>query len=154
MRRAISAERAGLWKEADALASVTLAFDDRHRRRIRLIDDGGEPFMLDLPQATQLNHGDGLALESGGMVKVYAAPEEVLDIICTDPVHTARVAWHIGNRHMPTQVLNEFTLRITYDHVLQHMIEGLGAKTERKTAPFAPESGAYSEGTHGHGHDH
>ena len=124
--------------------------DDRHRRRIRLVDDGGEPFMLDLPQATQLNHGDGLALETGGMVMVRAAEEDVLEIRCEDAIHTARVAWHIGNRHMPTQVLDELTLRISYDHVLQHMIEGLGAKTERKTEPFAPESGAYSEGGHGH----
>ena len=86
-------------------ASVTLPYEERHRRRVRLIDDTGEPFLLDLEHAVMLGHGDGLELEGGGFIAVRAADEAVYDIRCHDAAHTARVAWHIGNRHAPVQVL-------------------------------------------------
>lgn len=148
MRRATSVIRAGQGADAPA-ATVTLAFADRHRRRIRLTDDTGEPFLLDLPDATRLGHGDDLVLEDGGHIRIAAAVEAVADITGTDPAHTARIAWHIGNRHTPVQVLDDATLRIADDHVLVAMAEGLGATVLRHQAPFAPEPGAYASG-----HDH
>ena len=60
MRRATHILLSGDWSEGDAQGSVTLAFDDRHRRRIRLEDDGGEDFLLDLAEATRIADGDGL----------------------------------------------------------------------------------------------
>ena len=77
--------------------------------------------------------------------------EEVLDIYCNNKAQTARIAWHIGNRHTPVQVLKDGNLRIIYDHVLREMVEGLGARTENKYAPFSPEQGAYA-GAHSHDH--
>ena len=70
MRRAVTAEPKGTWPGDRQVATVTLAFDDRHRRRVRLTDDAGEPFLLDLAQATLLNDGDGLALEGEGVIAV------------------------------------------------------------------------------------
>ncbi|MEK9966803.1 MAG: urease accessory protein UreE [Rhodospirillaceae bacterium] len=154
LRRAIDVAAAGTWPAADAVATVTLDFDDRYRRRVRLVDDAGEAFLLDLDDATRLADGDGLKLEGGGIVAVRAADEQVLDIRCADPRDTARMAWHIGNRHLPTQVLEDGALRIRADHVIEAMLIRLGAEVEAKTASFNPEPGAYDTGEHGHHHDH
>jgi urease accessory protein len=152
MRRATELHRSGHWPQGEAVGTVTLAMDQRHRRRFRMTDDGGRAFLLDLPQAALLNDGDGLALADGGIIRVAAADEPVCDIIARSPAHMARLAWHIGNRHTPVQVLDDVTLRILDDHVLLHMLEGLGAVVRRRRAPFAPEPGAYSlkGGDHAH----
>lgn len=152
MRRVTAVKRAGEWRGEEASVAVTLAFDDRHRRRIKLTDDDGGDFLLDLAEATRLEDGDGLVLEAGGIIAVTAADEDVLDINCANATEAARIAWHIGNRHTPIQVLAGGGLRIAFDHVLEAMIAGLGATCERNRAPFAPEPGAYAES--GHGHDH
>jgi urease accessory protein len=151
MRRLVRAAPAGSWPADDALGSLTLNFLDRNRRRMRLATDGGETVLLDLPQATALAEGDGLELETGGWLAVHAAPEDVLDIAADDPQHLARLAWHLGNRHLPTAVLGGGRLRIAYDHVIAAMLTGLGARCERKRAPFAPEAGAYAGEHHRHG---
>jgi urease accessory protein len=136
-----------------------LGFEDRFRRRVRLFDDEGHAFWLDLDHATRFEDGDGLALEGGGVILVRAAIEDVLEIVGEDIQHTARLAWHIGNRHTPVEVLKNGHLRIQYDHVLEHMLVGLGAVASRTRSKFSPESGAYDsqsqgETAHGHAHSH
>jgi len=153
MRRATDIRRAGTWPVERATATVTLAFDDRHRRRLRMIDDSGDPFLLDLAEATLLAEGDGLALSDGGIVRVRAADEPVVDIACDSAAHAARVAWHLGNRHTAVEIRADGVLRIRDDHVLARMAEGLGARVTRHAALFAPESGAYAA-HHGHGPGH
>lgn len=156
MRRAVAVLAKGGWPAERATATVTLAFDDRHRRRILMKDDAGGEFLLDLAEARVLNDGDGLELDDGqGLLRVVAAPEAVLDIECRSPAETARIAWHIGNRHTAIQVLDDNRLRIRDDHILKEMIEGLGATVTRRQAPFQPESGAYAKSQavpHDHGH--
>ena len=150
MRKATSVLPAGTWAADAAASTVTLAWEDRHRRRIRLADDAGAPFLLDLDRAVTLSDGDGLALDGHGIVRVRAAPQPVLDVACRSAAEAARLAWHLGNRHTPIQVLADGTLRLLYDHVLEEMLRGLGAESERREAPFEPERGAYA----GHPHDH
>lgn len=134
-----------------ATATATLAFDDRHRRRLRLATDDGHPFLLDLPEAQILRDGDLLVLDDGRLVLVRAALEAVLDVHAPDPLALARVAWHLGNRHTPTQIL-QGGLRIRADHVLLHLLtDHLGSVVTPATAPFDPEGGAYGDG---HGHEH
>jgi urease accessory protein len=136
--------------DGEPFATVTLAYDDRHRRRLRLLTDGGLPFLLDLPDARALRDGDRLVLDDGRLVLVQAAPEAVLEVRASDPAALARIAWHLGNRHTPTQILDG-GLRIRADYVLEHLlVEHLGAEVARATAPFDPEGGAY--GAHGHEH--
>ena len=144
MRHAISVLRRGAWTPPADGPTVTLGHDDRQRRRVRLSGDDGEPLLLDLEASSRLEDGDGLALAGGGAVRVRAAAEPVVDIRCASATHAARVAWHIGNRHAPLQVLADGGLRIQDDHVLAAMAEGLGATTERRQAPFSPEPGAYA----------
>ncbi|MGP1396223.1 MAG: urease accessory protein UreE [Inquilinaceae bacterium] len=141
---------AGSFSPGAATVTATLDFDQRHRRRLRLTADDGADVLLDLATAAALRDGDGLVLGDGGMIRVKAAPEPVADIVCATPEALVRVAWHLGNRHLPTQVLGD-RLRIRDDHVIVAMAEGLGAQVIRHRAPFDPEGGAYG---HGHGHHH
>lgn len=149
MRRAITVHRRGHWPEEAAADSVTLASLDRHRRRIRLVADSGTPFLLDLPRAHPLAEGDGLELDNGNYIRVRAAPEPVIEIAADSPAALMRIAWHLGNRHLPMQVGEEL-LRIRADHVIAAMVEGLGARVTWREAPFDPEIGAYAGAAHGH----
>lgn len=152
MRRAIKHHSAGTWAHDQVVATVTLTFDDRHRRRIQLRDDAGRSFLLALPEAVIMADGDGLELESGGFIRVRAADEAVVDFCGPNARETVRLAWHVGNRHVPLQVLDDGMLRIRDDHVIVAMLQGLGAQTRPRQAPFSPERGAYAHdamhGTH------
>jgi urease accessory protein len=141
----------GQWPEEAAVDSVTLTFLDRHRRRIRLVADSGTPFLLDLPRAQHLAEGDGLELDNGGYVRVCAAPEPVIEIAADSATDLLRIAWHLGNRHLPLQVLED-RLRLRADHVIAAMIEGLGGRVAWMQAPFDPEIGAYAGSAHTHEH--
>jgi urease accessory protein len=131
-----------------ATDEVVLDHDHRHRRRLRLVTAAGRELLLDLPQARLLRDGEVLVAEDGQRIAVRAAAEEVMEIACADPAGLLRVAWHLGNRHTPAQILGD-RLRIRRDHVLAAMLEGLGARVVMTVAPFDPEGGAY-----GHRHDH
>ena len=144
MRRAIAVHRRGAWPEEAALDTITLAYVDRHRRRIRLVADSGEAYLLDLPRAHHLVDGDGLELEGGDYLRVRAAPEPVFEIEAADPADLLRIVWHLGNRHLPVQVAGA-RVRIGADHVIAEMVAGLGGRITRLEAPFDPETGAYHE---------
>ncbi len=152
MKRATKVLSPGTWTES--VGTVSLTFDDRYRRRTRLTDTAGNAFLLDLEKPRVLQHGEGLQLEGGGVLAVVAADEPVADIHTHSIAETARIAWHIGNRHIPVQVLKDGSLRIRDDHVLVEMIEGLGAHVHRGLAPFSPEGGAYSDEAKAHHHHH
>ena len=83
----------------------------------------GLEFLLDLPEATALRHGDGLVLEDGRMVEVRAKPEPLLVVTAKDAHHLARLAWHLGNRHVPAAIEADRIL-IRPDHVLAEMLAG------------------------------
>jgi len=143
------------WTQAPA-DTVVLDFDDRHRRRMAMTGTRGLEFLLDLETAVALRGGDALVLEDGRLVEVVAAPEPLAEIRCNDPHHLVRVAWHLGNRHLPTQIMPK-GLRIRRDHVIEAMVKGLGARVIEIEAPFDPEGGAYADSGHGHApevHDH
>lgn len=138
-------------READAAAdTITLDAAARHKRRVTMVSDNGIEFLLDLPKARLLRHGDGLLLEDGRVIQVAARPEAVYEVYGNDHEHLAKIAWQLGNRHLPTQVLAD-RLRIRPDHVIKAMLEGLGARVVETEAVFDPESGAY--GQHSHDHD-
>ena len=136
------------WSEAPA-DTVVLDFDDRHRRRMAMTGTRGLEFLLDLEHAVALRGGDALVLDDGRLIEVVAAPELLTEIRCNDPHHLVRVAWHLGNRHLPTQIMAK-GLRIRRDHVIEAMVKGLGARVIEIEAPFDPEGGAYAGGGHAH----
>jgi urease accessory protein len=151
MLRALRHERKGHWPADTARGTVTLAYDDRHRRRLRLESDGGEPFLLDLAETGVLEDGDGLALSDGSWLAVKAKPEPLIEVTTANPTVLARLAWHLGNRHLPVAI-DGARLLIRDDHVVAGMLEGLGARLRRIEAPFSPERGAYHAPAHHHDH--
>jgi urease accessory protein len=144
---------AGHWR-GEAADRVTLDREDRHRRRAVLTGEGGLTVLLDEASAVHLRHGDGLELEDGRIVEVRAEPEDLVEIGARDTAHLVKIAWHLGNRHLPTQLMGD-RLRIRRDHVIEDMVEKLGGTLTPLSAPFDPEGGAYGHGqTHGHDHGH
>lgn len=146
---------AGTWEGAPA-DSVVLDREDRHRRRAVLDCAGGTTALLDMPKAVHLHHGDALMLEDGRLVAILAAAEELVEIEAATADELLRIAWHLGNRHLPTQLVPG-ALRIRRDHVIEDMVARLGGRMTPLVAPFDPEGGAYGHGTvegHDHGHDH
>jgi urease accessory protein len=144
MIRATQVRRQHHWHDAPA-DTVVLDFDDRHRRRMAMTGTRGLEFLLDLENAVALRGGDALVLEDSRLIEVVAAPEPLLEIRGNDPQHLVRVAWHLGNRHLPTQIMPR-GLRIRRDHVIAAMVKGLGARVIEIEAPFDPEGGAYAGG--------
>eukprot|EP01037_Dinobryon_pediforme_P007052 gene7053-7115_t len=151
MQRATQVIAKGDWK--DAIETVVLDYDDRHRRRMVMRSVGGLEFLLDLADVVMLRGGDALRLEDGRLIEVVAAPEPLLEIKSADAHEMVRVAWHLGNRHLPTQISGT-KLRIRRDHVIADMVRGLGAKVVEIDAPFDPEGGAYAASVQTQGHDH
>ncbi len=95
-------------------------------------------------------------LDDGAIVRIVGRPEPLIEIAAADAHELARVAWHIGNRHIDVQIVGE-RLRIRRDHVIEDMLRGLGAWLTPVEAPFDPEHGAYDHHGHEHGghhHDH
>src|SRR3954471_10468119 len=146
MMRAAHVKRQHRWSEA-AADTVVLNFDDRHRRRMAMVGTRGLEFLLDLEHAIALRGGDALVLDDGRLIEVIAAPEPLIEIKGQDPQHLVRLAWHLGNRHLPTQITPK-ALRIRRDHVIAEMLRGLGARILDIEAPFDPEGGAYEGGGH------
>src|SRR5215213_10547980 len=106
-----------------------------------------------LPISQHMSEGDGLELDNGSYIRVRAAAEPVIEIAAETATDLLRIAWHIGNRHLPLQAL-EGRLRIRADHVMATMVEGLGGRITRLQAPFDPEIGAYAGAAQGHEHEH
>jgi urease accessory protein len=126
---------------------IALNYDDRHRRRIVLTGENGLNILLDLPQAYHLRGGDGLELDDGRIVEILAEPEALLEVRGRNRHHLLRIAWHLGNRHLPAQIESDRIL-IRRDHVIAQMLEQQGASLREIVEPFDPETGAY-----GHSHD-
>lgn len=162
--RAVEVLPSGQWSRDAAIDRLVLDYDERHRRRMRYIAAGGTTFLLDLPRAAVLRAGDGLRLEDGRIVCVEASPERLVEVTAVDAAALIRLAWHIGNRHLPAQ-LEPRRILIREDAVIENMLRGLGATIGHVLEPFTPEAGAYDSGTvpagqhlhaheHSHGHDH
>ena len=126
------------------ILKLTLPFEQRQKSRLRAQADNGEEVALILPRGRVLRGGDRVATTDGREVEIVAAAEKLLHI---ESAELARVAYHLGNRHVPLQVGPGF-LRIAEDHVLEEMARKLGARVSHVEAPFEPEAGAY-----GHQHD-
>jgi urease accessory protein len=153
MKRAHQVKTAGHWDQDSAVDAIVLDAHERHRRRVVLTGERGTRFLLDLPQAIALRDGDGLLLDDGTLVKVVGRPEPLVEISAANAHELARLAWHIGNRHIDVQIAGD-RLRIRRDHVIEDMLRGLGARLTAVEAAFDPEHGAYDHNHHGHDHGH
>lgn len=159
MRRIIDIIPADQATDGTVADSVRLDHDLRNRRRMVFTTVAGDPILLDMPRPVHLRGGDMLRLEDGALVRVEAMAEALTEITAPDLTALVRIAWHLGNRHLPTQLLGD-RLRIRHDHVIEDMVAGLGGVCTLLMAPFDPEGGAYAGETskaaphHHHHHDH
>jgi len=154
MKRAIAIVAKGDSRLDGELPTITLAREERYRRRIAWTTDDGTPFLLDLTEAIYLPDGTGLTLDDASTIVVRAAPEELLQITANNTHDLSRIAWHIGNRHTPAEITSD-AIFILPDHVLAEMVQGLGGIVARVSRPFEPEGGAYGgHGTLERGHHH
>jgi urease accessory protein len=131
--------------------AVALPWDTRCRTRLRVTLESGREAGIVLPRSERLRHGDQLRGEEGGqisVVTVLAAEERLLEVRATELLALTRAAYHLGNRHVPVQVVDILTLRLPVDRVLADLLEGLGLEVREVLAPFEPEGGAY-DGGHG-----
>lgn len=137
-----------------ATDSVALSYDARKRSRLRLTLASGREAGIFLERGEHLQGGDRLITEDGStVVEIVAAPEKLIEAVADSPQLFARAAYHLGNRHVPVQILPTDVggrLRFQTDHVLAEMIRGLGCAVAEIEAPFQPEAGAYGGGHHHH----
>lgn len=136
--------------------SLSLSIDQRIRSRLKVTLDDGRDAGLFLPRGVILRGGDCLRSECGQVVEIKASAETVSTVRCDDSLLLARVSYHLGNRHVPLQIAPGF-VRYQHDHVLDAMVEGLGASVVCEQQSFEPEAGAYSSEKghhHEHSHDH
>ena len=128
---------------------VLMNYDERFIRRKKLVSNKGETFLVELSETKSLNNGDAFVLNDGRKILVKAAEEKLLEI---KHINLSKIAWHIGNRHTPCQIL-ENRLLIQDDVVMRDLLKKLGAKIKLIEDVFLPEGGAYGHGrTHNHKH--
>ena len=140
--------------------TVELDWDVRQKSRFDATDSVGRSLGVFLPRGTVVRGGDVLVAEDGSLVRVHAAPQQVLRIThCQThgtPYDLIRAAYHLGNRHVPIELKPDH-LQIEPDHVLADMLRAMHLIVQPVEQPFEPENGAYATGGHGHGaghHDH
>ena len=150
--------------EQPVTASVTLPIEKRVKSRQRVTLDDGRDAGIILKRGEVLQHGDKLSDFNGEVIEIIAAQEKVSMVYCLDPHTLARACYHLGNRHVPVEII-EFSgttnasetvvgaVSYLHDHVLDDMLRGLGLSVEMTLAPFNPEPGAYGGG-HAHHHEH
>jgi urease accessory protein len=142
---------------AELAGVVVLDFDARQKHRFLATLEGGGELAVELPRGSVLADGDYLETGDAAGVLVRAAPEELSVAHAPDALLVARVAYHLGNRHVALQI-ERACVKYRHDHVLDDLCRRLGATVSFESAPFAPEGGAYGRGGHhehrGHPHDH
>ncbi len=153
MRRATKvvglAERGG----RPVIDTVLLDYAQRSARTVTVTGLKGGRFEIAFAQAARLRTDDALVLEDGSLIEVVAAPESLIEARAGDVADMARLAWHLGDRHIPVQMLSN-RIRVQRGPDVECLLKSLGAKVTPIEAPFEPEGGAYESHAHDHDHDH
>lgn len=128
---------------------LALTWEARRKSRLRATTASGIEVGLFLPRGTALLDGDLVSATDGTIIRIEAAPEDVSTVVSPDAVLLARVAYHLGNRHVRTQVGPGF-VRYRHDRAIDELVRRLGAAVTLDELPFEPERGT---GDHVHDHD-
>jgi urease accessory protein len=160
MPRACSVIAASQRHDRPVVDTVILDYAQRNASKVTVTGVRGGTIDIDLRQPARLRTDDLLVLDDGGLVEVVAAPEPLIEARAADIAGLSRLAWHLGDRHVPAQVLPN-RIRAQRDPAIEALLTSLGAKVAVIDAPFEPEGGAYAlsqahdHGHHGHAHhDH
>jgi urease accessory protein len=142
--------------ESRVVDTVILTPEERRAPRGSVTGVKGTRLTFDLAESVALRAGDLLQLDDGNLIEVVAEPEPLIEARAKDLTALARLAWHLGDRHVPVQLFAN-RLRVRRDPAIEALLARLGAKVVAIEAPFDPEGGAYAAQTHEHhhhGHDH
>jgi urease accessory protein len=157
MPRATSVLRVAERRDGSVVDTLILPHAQRQVQKGFLFGVKGTCVELDFPETVRLRTDDALLLDTGGLVEVVAEPEPLIEVRAADLAALARLAWHLGDRHVPVQIM-ERKLRFKRDESIEALLQSLGAKVVAIEAPFEPEGGAYEAPAgghdHGHGHNH
>jgi len=132
--------------------TVILDYAQRSAQKITVTGVKGTSVKIEMDEPVRLRTDDLLVLDNGSLVEVVAAPEPLIEARVADVAALPRLAWHLGDRHVPVQVLAN-RIRAQRDPAIETLLKSLGAKLTMIEAPFEPEGGAYAS-SHGHAHDH
>ena len=149
-------ERLGSIEASRASDTLTLPYAQRVLGRLKAESDAGQALGLFLDRGPVLRDGEGLRAEGGEVVRIRAAVEPVVTARIAAGLPLARLAYHLGNRHVQLALGEDGQggyVRFPPDHVLEALAERLGAHLAHHQAPFDPEPGAYSH-TASHAHAH
>ncbi len=119
---------------------LPLSWEQRRKSRLKATTAKGRPIGLFLPRGTILLEGSLLRVSDGTVITVEAAAEDVSTIASPDAVLLARVAYHLGNRHVRTQV-GPGLIRYRHDRAIDELVRKLGAEVVVEEVPFEPERG-------------
>jgi urease accessory protein len=137
-----------------AVDVVVLNYERRRHCRGTLLGTKGTQLFVEFAEPMLLHGGDALLLDTGDIIEVAAEPEALIEIRAAHLTTLARIAWALGDRHVPVQILSD-RLRLRPDAPLEAVLRDLGGKVEAIVAPFDPEGGAYrSDDGAGHQHHH
>ena len=132
----------------------TLLLDHEQRRLPRGTFKALRGTMVEiaLPQGRRLRTGDVLQLDDGSLIEIVAKPEDLLEVRTTDPSALARLAWLLGDHHIPVEI-HERRLRLHRSGAARALLQPHGASLPDIRlidieAPFEPEGGAYDGHTH------
>ncbi len=143
--------------KVDVKGRLELPFETRQKSRFKATLASGEEVGVVLPRGEILRGGDLVTASDGRVIEIVSSQEKLFNVEAGRGESLARIAYHLGNRHVPVEVGDRY-LRIAEDHVLERMLEGLGAKVTGLVAAFEPEAGAYGGVGHEEGaakiHDH
>jgi urease accessory protein len=156
MPRASSVIAAGHRHDRPVVDTVILDYAQRSTQKVIVTSVKGGTIEIDLHQPVRLRTDDLLLLDDGSLVEVVAAPEPLIEVRAADISALARLAWHLGDRHVPVQVLPN-RIRVRRDGAIESLLVSLGTKIAMIEAPFEAEGGAYvqrEDPARDHNHDH
>lgn len=158
MARATGVITADLRHGRPVADTLILDYAQRSAGESRATSVKGSTIDIHLHGAVRLRTDDLLVLDDGSLIEVVAAAEPLLEARAADVAALARLAWHLGDRHIAVQLLPN-RIRVLRDATVEMLLTTLGAKIAPLDAPFEPEGGAYApqpmhDHSHHHGHDH
>ena len=136
-------------KKQEIFDYITLTYEERFIRRKKLTTDNGTAFLVNLSETVSINENNFFELENGNLIKVLSKEENLIEVTGEN---IKKIIWHLGNRHLPTQI-EENRVLIQDDVVILNMILKLNGNVKKVFEKFNPEGGAYGLGrTHSHKH--
>ena len=138
----------------DRIDTLILSAEQRRLQHGFVFGEKGTCVEFDFAEPAQLRTDDVLLLEDGSVVEIVAQAEPLTEVRA-ELATLARLAWMLGDRHVPVQILPN-RIRLRRDQALEPLLSAAGGKVTAIEAPFEPEGGAYAPSAHDHdhGHDH